>query len=71
MDERKLLKSIDASTEGIETLAENVAGGIADEKNGWFGARIKLVGGAVAVVQVTTDIEIGGATATRKSRKRT
>ena len=51
-------------------LADNVTAGIADHKNGWFGARIKLVGGEVTVVQVTTDIEIAAATEHRKRRKR-
>lgn len=70
MTNQQQLKSLDAMAEGVETLSQNVIDGITNGKSGWFGARIKLTGGRVAVVQVTTDVEITGATESRKRPNR-
>lgn len=70
MSKDRVLQSIDAASEGIEQLQQNVLHAIVDEKSGWFGARIKLSNGGVSVIQVTTDVEIAGATENRRRGKR-
>ena len=71
-DAEGVLAAVDAASEGVETLSQNVLGAIAAGKSGWYGARIKLSGGRVTVVQVTTDVEIvnaGDPSRTKKRRK--
>ena len=58
MTDQEILRSIDSATEGVEALAQNVMTGIDEDKSGWFACRIKLQAGRVAIVQVSTDVEI-------------
>jgi hypothetical protein len=70
MTDQEILRSIDSATEGVESLAANVVRGIDESKSGWFACRIKLQAGRVAIVQVSTDVEIMGAVEPTKGGNR-